>query len=309
MTGTLTFHELKDSIERLIEADVEVGEGSDQDLLGEGLLESFDPPDSPEDGLAPVVSCSPVKWVVDAIHEDPFIARYRGIALHGRESVKGWGNRLQIYFWPQPEVGRQRTEEDLAPLLSQAQGLAQTLGQWNVQQQDAAVAFAHSVFRWGGVPQADVTAEKVDKVFRAALEGVAPAGTPMNSGWTKVAAFATAHLHPSRQLVIWDSRVAHSLIRRLDAWLRSADKAIADFPLLAEIGKVPGRGGTRMRASYGLQWPNGYGRWSSVFAGSRLVRSIRDELNQRHIACPALHGGAEEWSVRTVEMVLFMDGY
>lgn len=307
-TGS-TFDELKVDVERVIEADVEEGEGPEQCLLSEGLAEWIDEPALPIGGLPPAGFSNPVEWLVEVIHEEAFIPRYRGAVLNARGAVKGWDNRLHTYFWPRPAIDRRRTERALAPLLSQAQALARSLGDWSAEDQAASIAFAHSVFRWGGVPQADVTADKVANVFRAGLEGVAPKGTPMNSGWTKVAAFATAHLDPSRQLVIWDSRVAHSLIRRLDVWLRAAGKSIADFDLLADIGKVPGRGGTRAKASYGLNWPNGYGRWPSVFAGSQLVRSIRDELNLRRIACPSLDGGSEEWSVRTVEMVLFMDGY
>jgi hypothetical protein len=126
----------------------------------------------------------------------------------------------------------------------------------------------------------------------------------MNSGWTKVAAFATGHM-PNGQ-VIWDSRVAHSLIRRIDNILvNSGRQEIPEF--LKGVGWVPGRGGTRHHPrTYKLKWPNGYRSWQAQFAGSSLVHAIRDELNKRQMGATSPQ---EPWSVRTVEMVLFMDGY
>lgn len=132
----------------------------------------------------------------------------------------------------------------------------------------------------------------------------------MNSGWTKVAAFATAHLEPERGLVIWDSRVAHSLIRRIDRILLNQDHREVTTPFV-HIGRVPGRGGSRtQRNPYELKgWHSGYGKWSSVYAGSALVRAIRDELNNRERESAADNAGWQPWTLREVEMVLFMDGY
>lgn len=127
---------------------------------------------------------------------------------------------------------------------------------------------------------------------------------PMNSGWTKLAAIASTTLTPRFHLTIWDSRVAHSLIRRMDAWFASC--SLQALPAaVAEIGRVPGRGGTRASTQYQLAWPSGYRKWSAQFAGSELVREIRDELNARQWK---LRDRAR-WTVRDVEMVLFMDGY
>lgn len=128
------------------------------------------------------------------------------------------------------------------------------------------------------------------------------AKAPMNSGWAKLAALASTGL--SNELAIWDSRVAHSLIRRLDAWFFAS--ALAALPqVVANVGHVPGRGGSRVGAAYMLNWPSGYGHWRAVFAGSQLVRAIRDELARRGSTVD----GSAAWTVRDVEMVLFMDGY
>jgi len=140
----------------------------------------------------------------------------------------------------------------------------------------------------------------------------------MNSGWTKVAAFATVHLEgmPDRHpQAIWDSRVSTAIVWRLDQLLAAA--GAAEVPdALRDIGAVPGRGGTRPRDLI-LRWRNGYGSWRCQFAGSRFVKAMRDVLNSRHrpssaegyARMPLPDGTCAPWTVRGVEMVLFCDGY
>jgi hypothetical protein len=95
----------------------------------------------------------------------------------------------------------------------------------------------------------------------------------MNSGWTKVAAFATVHLEEmesGRPQVIWDSRVATAVISRLDRVVPQ-DAQLAD--LFPGLGTVLGRGGTRPRG-LSRKWPSGYGTWRGQVAGSKIVRDI-----------------------------------
>lgn len=131
----------------------------------------------------------------------------------------------------------------------------------------------------------------------------------MNSGWTKVAAFLTAHLEAeNRSQAICDSRVSYSLVRGMDGILHSCDyHSVPDW--LADIGEIPGRGGYRWTAKRNLKWPRAYGRWESHLATSKLVREIRDELNRRGYLALKPDGSNSPWTVRSVEMVLFMDGY
>lgn len=135
----------------------------------------------------------------------------------------------------------------------------------------------------------------------------------MNSGWTKVAAFATAHLEGldgGTPQVIWDSRVATSVIGRLDRIL-AADTQEDPRAIFPDIGTVPGQGGTRPR-EFAMVWPVGYRRWATQISGSALVREIRDVLNERDNLYPHMplsDGSTGRWTTRGVEMVLFMDGY
>ncbi|AHB08199.2 hypothetical protein U875_00825 [Pandoraea pnomenusa 3kgm] len=250
-----------------------------------------------------------IEQLVTDIDTDEFIPMYRN-RQYGAP-VTGWRARLNAYFWPHPATGYAETSAALAPMLDTARQLADSIGNWTENQRTLAVEFAESVFLWGGVSQRKpYDWQHVEAVFASAIEGRTRNGARMNSGWTKVAAFATAHLEPERALVIWDSRVAHSLIRRIDRILLNQDHR--EVPTqFDDIGWVPGRGGSRtQRYPYALTgWRNVYGKWSGVYAGSALVRAIRDELNNRERRSAADNAGWQPWTLREVEMVLFMDGY
>jgi hypothetical protein len=249
-----------------------------------------------------------IKALVADIETDPFRPVYRKASLGA--PISGWRTRLAHYFWPRPEVDYHATMRDLAPLLALANELATAVGRWTSVQRAQAISFAEQVFAWGGVPQRTFDDKTVEAVIMSAIKHEALPGALMNSGWTKVAAFATAHLEPEGVLVIWDSRVAHSLITRIDRLLVA--RSIQTVPsYLKAIGRVPGRGGSRTPPpEYGVKgWGIGYKSWASVFAGSALVRAIRDELNAREEMTTALGVRPEPWTLRQVEMVLFMDGY
>jgi hypothetical protein len=239
-----------------------------------------------------------VSMFVREIERDPFQAMYRKKPVGA--SVLGWEARLQAYFWPKPRDGLAATTERLASLLVAGQKLAEARRPWDAGTREQAVAFAKEVFDWGRVRQQKLEWSQVDQVVRAALFGERLDTAPMNSGWTKVAAFLTAHLESSGQSqAIWDSRVSWSLVRRLDRLLiASGHNRVPDW--LRGIGRVPGRGGTRTDVKTILDWPDAYQRWSSHLAASQFVREVRNELNKH---------GKKSWTLREVEMVLFMDGY
>lgn len=228
--------------------------------------------------------------------------------------VVGWDARLKAYFWPDPSQDYAQSARCTVVFAATARELADALGvegHWNDVQQAKAVGLAKDIFGWGDVRQNedDVTASNIEQVFRAALENNGAAKAKMNSGWTKVAAFATAHLEEDGQRhpqTIWDSRVATALVSRIDAQL---DEGMTPADLFPGIGTVSGQGGTRPRALT-RRWPSSYGKWSGQVAGSALVRDIRDILNRGdYPKMPLPDGGVGPWTTRGVEMVLFMDGY
>jgi len=244
--------------------------------------------------------------LVQTIEIDPFNAFYR-LREYGAP-VTGWSDRLNAYFWPNPQNGFVETMTALARLTNRGQRVAQAPRPWDEATAMEAVSFATDVLTWGGVPQRSVTPAIVDAVIQAALTRQAGMA-PMNSGWTKVAAFATAYLEEEgRANAIWDSRVSWSLVRRIDHLLAGAgwQKVPAWLP---DLGKVGGRGGTRWSKPLSLRWPNGYANWPAHFAATALISDIRDYLNSSGRTAPSVSGGSTAWTVRTVEMVLFMDGY
>ncbi len=271
---------------------------------------SLDSADVPE-------RASILKQLVEDIQSNPFERRYRMQGL-GLPDVNGWDKRLEAYFWPNPACGYEFTCNKLQDLTDQSRQLAEALqgGQsWSTDEGYAAIILANKIFVWGGVPQMPetVSAETVEHVFRDALDARSDSEALMNSGWTKVAAFATAHLETTeshRTQAIWDSRVATAIIGRLDSILGELpNKNPRD--LFPGIGTVPGRGGTRPR-KFLHAWPSGYGRWSAQIRGSEIVRQLRDILNDESNDYPRMpmpDGSVASWTTRGVEMVLFMDGY
>ena len=249
--------------------------------------------------------------LVRRIHTEPFQPSYRKRIVG--QPVSGWGARLLAYFWPGPHCGYSETRAAIQTLTEGSGKLAQALierGGWSKEEQTQAVRLAHDVFKWGGVPQDPdtVTPSSVQAVYEAALRDDANARANMNSGWTKVAAFATAgfeEIEEGRPQAIWDSRVATAVLSRLESVVPAHVDIAELFP---DVGTVPGRGGTRPREQL-RKWPSGYGSWRGQVAGSRVVRDIRDILNEEGYGLPQLEGGPTKWTTRNVEMVLFMDGY
>lgn len=268
-------------------------------------------------------TCDPVALIqalVEWVAEDTFREVRRRNRLVG-EPVIGWPNRLQRYFWD----GRDYPEtcDYLEPIASEAACLARRLEdaqRWSEAEAERAVQLAQRIFDWGGRSPSDVTPDSVCAVFRNALADEAVCyEAPIGSGWSKVAAFATNHLEavPDRDpQAIWDSRVSTAVTSRLDRML--VDAGVEDVPReFRDIGPADvGEGGTRPR-TLRLEWCNAYGKWRCQLAGSRFVRAIRDVLNkyprpateESYPPMPLPDGSTAQWTVRGVEMVLFMDGY
>ena len=231
----------------LVEADIEAFNGDvSKIVVDESFAAEID--ESPEaigqTKLGPRLAAAAdeaeiVRALVDWIEAAPFQRMYRGKPIGA--PVRGWHEHLANYFWPSPDQDYRTVTARLHPLLNDARVLAAALqyGDWGLTQQDAAMDLAGRVFTWGGVPQSGYTAKQVQAVFQSALTGRLLDSAPMNSGWTKVAAFATDHSRDGQ--VIWDSRVAHSLVSHIDSVLDA--KGFKQLPgFLDHIGWIPGRG-------------------------------------------------------------------
>lgn len=254
-----------------------------------------------------------VRW----IQNDPFYPPM------GRHVVRGWDERIKTYAyatranplaWP-------AVYADVTPFTS---GLSAIVGRYHWPMVGSAAAItkpdladlhnlAEQICHWGGVPQRRGYASTW-AVIKSAILGAPHHGAPINSGWTKVASFATDGHHNSQ--TIWDSRVSTSLVWRLDQLLNHWGLTTINLLAHYNIGRVPGRayrpGDPRYR-HYHFVWPNGYMRWDCHFAGSRLVRDMVKVLNNPingypPMPSPIIGGAASPWNVLGVGLVLFMDG-
>src|SRR5437868_6007516 len=134
-------------IEALIEGDIELNVAGIEQLLSEPLTESCEThyehaPAGPIQNRADIV-----RRLVDWIETEPYQLKYRGKDFG--EPLSGWVQRLQGYFWPKPSAHLDANRERLAPLLSTAAELAETVGRWTDAERKRAAAFAEEVFVWG----------------------------------------------------------------------------------------------------------------------------------------------------------------
>lgn len=249
-----------------------------------------------------------IERLVQSIAAEPFQAFYRK-RPHG-QPVLGWTARLDAYFWPNTDIRRAETERDLADKTSRLAPLARKRVEgdaWTEAESATAVDVTKEIFEWGGVNRSipQISVDTVRSVIDSAIAGRQIDGALMNSAWTKLASLASSALPADRQQAIWDSRVSHSLIGRIDALADSAD-VLALFP---RLGWIPGQGGTRIKKpAYAARWKRGYRSWAAHFAAAAVIREMVDYLNQ-HAETYGIPAPNRRWSVRDVEMVLFMDGY
>lgn len=253
--------------------------------------------------------------LVDWIQRDPYHPPM------GRPSVVGWDHRIKTYAYATKAnpPSWQRVYGDVSQLIAGLQHIIAAYN-WQVVGSVANLTPAHNtniqslaeqVCIWGGVRQRNGYADAW-KVIKSAVLGAQHHGAPMNSGWTKVAAFATDGASNSQ--TIWDSRVATSLIWRLDRILHASALAPASVLGLYAIGRVLGRAylpGMPRHRAYNFAWPSGYGKWSCHFAAGQLVRDMVNVLNdpaKGYPPMPTPAGGAAQWDVFGVGLVLFMDG-
>lgn len=149
-------------------------------------------------------------------------------------TVSPWADRVLAYQWKGD--GYQELTVRLELIFADSFGLAQALSErpfWNADEQRLAIDLTSRVFAWGRAgSRTPVDALQVQAVFAAALHAAGVtleqrvAEAPWSSGWTKVAAFATAHLdhdahtagHPQ---VILDSRVANAFRKLVERPKRS----------------------------------------------------------------------------------------
>lgn len=234
--------------------------------------------------------------------------------------VKTWPDRLRGYRWSRNDS----PWADYDELLCLENILATYCGELDLNPDWSDIDKQHvkdatkSLFRWGGVLRgqghADPSLETIERVMRTARSYRNVYQAPLDSAWTKLAAVSTAKFE--RPQVIFDSRVSIAILDSIELVCQKSPKLErARLSLMkGNLGFVPGRGGNRPYRVKNLQqrgWKSRYGRWSAQFTASRLVNEMANILNSntKFGEMPMPDGKFGKWSVRGVEMVLFMDGY
>jgi hypothetical protein len=227
---------------------------------------------------------------------------------------QGWISKLSSYRYARMKVA---SLDHLAHFWTKTAGPFRDVCQtpnfdWeNEVHQRQLKVYAEDICIWGGVPQLNGYADAW-KVTKSAVTGCADAETPMSSGWTKVAAFASDGL-PHEQ-TIWDSRVAVSVLGGIDEALShlQLSKDELDIDWLKEVRIIASQAEER-NERIGTLKAKGYRvgacDWPSHFGGSALVRRIAKLLKERipfPENLPEQFGN--QWNMFTVGMALFMDG-
>jgi hypothetical protein len=237
------------------------------------------------------------------------------------QNAESWDKALLNYLYK----GRSfyQTQDDLAEITWKGSALSRliiTQQSWTIIDQRVAEQWAQEIFKWGGTRQrSPVTWRKVYGTIENALKNSQEnRDGPMNSGYSKVASFATAFLdgilsNGLTAQVIFDSRVAASLTFRLDRILQTQFPGISPESMFPALGTLvaASSSGTRPR-DLQLTWQDGYKMWWAQYGATQCVARIRDILNDKTSVYPAMPGvddSSVNWTLRGVEAVLFKDGY
>jgi len=251
----------------------------------------------------------PATVIVRYIAEEPFQAHYRGQPLGPLKS--GWGERLLGYFWPRPDHNWPKSSKVVDAFSDQIQRAIAALeaDPRNTAAVHEVLTAFEEVCLWGRVrlPESNPFAlsTEVLRCCRALCQGAEPpSNCRLNSAWTKLYAFAIPD-----KCVIYDSRVAAAITSILDPVMHIVSQ-FPDWRSYAELGTIPGRGGSRPRP-LNWNWRKGYGVWASQMAANGLCNNVVAELNKQSLVRPNCRKfqDSSPWTLREVEAVLFMEGY
>jgi hypothetical protein len=104
--------------------------------------------------------------------------------------------------------------------------------------------------------------------------------------------------------VIYDSRVATAIVSIAEDIYRRTK--INEFRIVFRyLGHMDSAAsaGTRPRGRRHNGWPDAYRSWGAQIDANELCVGIRNCLNDRNV------DGKNDWNLREVEAVLFMEGY
>ena len=224
---------------------------------------------------------------------------------HGK-AIVGWKNRLDYYAWPlntnKPgnPVKWENTDNKLSKFIDRLTNLidAAKLNEFPVnKQRSIALDIYNDIKKWGNPRGNDRDGKQIlEIIMKISANDVSD--MPVDSTLTKLYAFTKPD-----EYAIYDTRVAAAIVTVAEDLYRrdKINKFQDEFPNLGHM-KYAANSGTRPRGIRS-KWPNAYQVWNAQLDANKLCIGIRDELNKAGI------DGNEDWNLRQVEAVLFMEGY
>ena len=161
-----------DQTERLLQAD-QMDDG-EQDAISADTVDVLEePPVRPSPRRDDTRSLEEfANDLIELIHSSCFQAYYWRQEQATRRTSKGWKDRHDGYFWPNPRKDRKANERDTSGFVRDFNRLVKGISDssrksltmedfWKLDDEKFAVELAGRIFDWGGVPQNEVTPQKV----------------------------------------------------------------------------------------------------------------------------------------------------
>lgn len=214
----------------------------------------------------------------------------------------GWANRLNTYHWD--KKGWQDTSAILNDFVRQLRSLKAERDLGASSSLEAKALGIYNAIRDWGNPRGTkrdgaFILERLDELWNDEISTV-------DSTLTKLYAFANPE-----EYIIYDSRVATAILSIAEDIYRykTIDKKrietvnlkfCAEYP---HLGLYQGAGGTRPRGYRWSKWPRADRNTNSQIDANDLCKRILKVLRSTQ------EDGRDDWTMREVEAVLFMEGY
>lgn len=250
------------------------------------------------------------KLFVEFLRESPFRVRMkngRGFEWYPKEGpAVGWSARLEAYRWGQSDWIS--TKKELNKFINTLEALENDYKK-DQKKSDVLIQRAISIYNeianWGGTRRGkqEDNSQALDRLVDLWDGNI----KQVDSTLTKLYALSRPD-----EFVIYDSRVAAAILRIAEYMypVRYEGNCFVDsveefHKAFRNLGKFnAGRGGTRVKEIFRWSgWPGSYGMCNAQTDANRLCHLIVQELNQSK-ECKR-----ENWTLREVEAVLFMEGY
>ncbi|MGB3725557.1 MAG: hypothetical protein WA981_07305 [Glaciecola sp.] len=215
--------------------------------------------------------------------------------------VTGWNERLNNYEWGHKNWQEtSKVLEEFTVRLDVIESHYEAKGETNSFLDEVKTIY-DDVKEWGNPKGRNRKAEDVATCLRSLWNGLP---NEVDSTLTKLYAFSRPDHY-----IIYDSRVATAILSIAEDIYRFRHKngkrinTIKTFQATyGDLGTYGGSGGTRNRG-YRSKWPVAYKKVAAQLDANRLCAAIVKVLNRQE------EDRRNDWTMRQVEAVLFMEGY